>query len=67
MTSKTLTVELHSNATTDKATLTALVKVLQFRPEIAHVVLSGIIAQIEYAKKQTAINTTEGQVAALKA
>ena len=67
MTSKILTVELHSNATPDIATLTALVKVLQFRPEISHVMLSGIIAQIEFGKKQKAIRTTEGQVAAIKA
>ena len=67
MTSEILTVELHSNATTDITTLTALVKVLQFRPQIAHVMLSGIIAQIEFGKKQKAIQTTEGQVATIKA
>ena len=67
MTSKIITVELHKNATTDEKTLTALVKVLQFRPELAHVMLSGIIAQIEFGKKQTAIKTQEGQVATIKA
>ena len=67
MTSEILTVELHANAKTDIATLKGLVKVLQFRPEIAHIVLSGISAQIEFGKKQKAIRTTEGQVAAIKA
>ena len=67
MTTVKLTVDLHANATTDIATLTALVKVLQFRPQIAHVMLSGIIAQIEFGKKQKAIQTTEGQVATIKA
>ena len=67
MTSKIITVELHEKATTDEKTLTALVKVLQFRPELSHVMLSGIIAQIEFGKKQTAIKTKEGQVATIKA
>ena len=62
MTSKTLTVEIHANATTDMNSLSALVKVLQFRPEITHVILSGVIAQIEYAKKQKAITTPKGSI-----
>ena len=67
MASKSITVELHKNAITDEKTLTALVKVLQFRPELAHVMLSGIIAQIEFGKEQKAIKTQEGQVATIKA
>jgi hypothetical protein len=50
MASNTITVELHKNATTDEKTLTALVKVLQFRPELTHVMLSGIIGQVATIK-----------------
>ena len=62
MTSKTLTVELHANAKTTIEALSALVKVCQFRPELTSIMVSGVIAQIEYTKKQKAINTTKGSI-----
>ena len=62
MTSKTLTVELHANAKTDMNSLSALVKMCQFRPELTSIIVSGVIAQIEFTKKQKAITTTEGSV-----
>jgi len=67
MTSKVLTVELHENAKTDMNSLIALVKMCQFRPELTSIIVSGVIAQIEYSKKQATINTTKGEVASIKA
>ena len=67
MTNKVLTVELHANAKTDMNSLIALVKMCQFRPELTSIIVSGVIAQIEYSKKQATINTTKGVVASIKA
>ena len=67
MASKVLTVELHANAKTDMNSLIALVKMCQFRPELTSIIVSGVIAQIEYSKKQATINTTKGVVASIKA
>ena len=62
MTSKTLTVELHENAKTDMNSLSALVKMCQFRPELTSIIVSGVIAQIEFTKKQKAITTPKGSI-----
>ena len=67
MTSKVLTVELHANAKTDMISLIALVKMCQFRPELTSIIVSGVIAQIEFSKKQATINTSKGKVATIKA
>jgi len=54
---KYLTVQLHPNAKTDTRSLEALVKVLQFRPELTSIIVSGVVAQIEYSKTHAKIQT----------
>ena len=64
---RTITFELHQNATVDEKTLIAFNKWVQFNPELVHIMLNGMIAQSKYYKEQKAIKTQEGQVATIKA